>query len=201
MEGSTDAELQDALETGVNAAESNVQEMVDLAKVANDNLAQTEQQKAAVKTELMKVEQVESSTMQELSRARTRVLTLETNMATTRQKIDEFNQTLDADLKSGKITPEEAAQRSADFNDGLRTQASATTPTHAQPVLAANTDIPNTARPTASAASTLNDGGGIKAGSISNQFASAASGTTTPAAPAMEPERQPVYASPSMAMG
>lgn len=203
MENATDAELKDALKTGVNAAESNVEEMVDLVKVANDNLAQTEQQKAAVKTELMKVEQVESSTMQELSRTRTRVLTLETKMQTTRQKIDEFNQTLDADLKSGKITPEQAAQRSAEFNAGLRTQASAANPTQAQPALAANTDTPNTTRPTASAASTLNDGGGIKAGSISNQFASAASGTTAPAAPAMEPERQPVYATsaPAMAMG
>ncbi|GEM_PF-5814628 len=197
MEGSTDAELHDRLKTGVETAEANEQEVAELARIANDNVAEAEQQMAAAESKLQSVEQIENETLQNKSRVEATAVALEAQQ----EKMDEFQKNLDADLKSGKITPEEAAQRSTEFSNSLRTQARTTNPTQAQPALAANTDTPNTARPTASAASTLNDGGGIKAGSISNQFASAASGTTTPAAPAMEPERQPVYASPSMAMG
>lgn len=200
----TDQELTEALSNGVTSAEVSLQEAQELKQIANDNQAQTQQKKAAAEAELIKVEQVESSTMKELSRAKTRVMSLETKMEATKQKIDEFNRNLEADLKSGKISPEEAAKRSTEFNNGLRTQAAAADPSKTQPVVAANNDAPNASRPTASAASSLNDGGGIKGGSISNQFASAASGSATPAAPAMTPEeRQPVYATsaPAMAMG
>src|SRR5690606_13441122 len=144
----------------------------------------------------------QTAVRQELSREQAKVMRLERQLESTKQQAAEFNQTLEADLKSGKITPEEAERRSSEFNNGLRTQASAADLTQQQTALAANTDTPNAPRATASAASTLNDGGGIKAGSISNQFASAANGTTP--APAMSPEqRQPIYATsgPAMAMG
>ena len=203
IEGATDEELQDRLSDGVTAAKVELQEVQELKQIANDNQVQVQQKKEAAEAKLQEVQQVESAVINDISRTRTRVMSLEIKMESVRKKIDEFNRNLEADVKSGKITPEEAAKRSAEFNDGLRAQASAD-PSKPQPVVAANTDIPNASRPTASAASSLNDGGGIKGGSISNQFASAASGPATPATPAMTPEeRQPVYATsaPAMAMG
>lgn len=195
----TQTELNEKLEEGVLAAKANVADTTALVGVANDNLASTEQQQEQVKAALVKTGQEEAVTIKGLDTSKTRSFALQRSLDDAKTRSADFNRTIEADLKSGKITPEEAAQRSAEFNNGLRNQASA--PSASQSALAANNDSPNTARPTASAASALNDGGGIKAGSIQNQFASAALGMDH--TPVLDPERRLVYApsAPSMALG
>lgn len=203
MEGASDKQMEDALQNGVEAAKANLEDVAVMAQVANDNQAEIQTEKAVVNAELAQVQKTETAVKQELGREQMKAMRLERKLESTKQQAAEFNQSLEADLNSGKITPEEAARRSAEFNEGLRSQASAADLTQSHSVLAANTDTPQSSRATASAASTLNDGGGIKAGSISSMFASAANGTT-PADPALAPEqRQPLYATsgPAMAMG
>lgn len=204
MENATEQEMQDRLSDSVTAAEIGVQDAQEMKQIANDNRAAAEQKTANAENDVKETEQQKKMAVRSLSRAKTKEASLETQMDETKQKTEEFTRNLEADVKSGKITPEQAEQRRIEFKDNLLKQANAADPSKTQPVVAANNDAPNASRPTASAASSLNDGGGIKGGSISNQFASAASGSATPAAPAMTPdERQPVYATsaPAMAMG